>query len=136
MTEPDRQPHDSHMRYGRDTLEFGRVVNLSDGLFAIALTLLVFTLDASAVTIERVDGVLVDQTGQLIAFVLSFTIVANFWWAHHRFLANLGALEPGLIRLNLVLLGAVARSPDGARAPSLPSPRSRSRSSSPSPVWS
>lgn len=111
MTEPDRQPHDSHMRYGRDTLEFGRVVNLSDGLFAIALTLLVFTLDASAVTIERVDGVLVDQTGQLIAFVLSFTIVANFWWAHHRFLANLGALEPGLIRLNLVLLGAVALIP-------------------------
>ena len=111
MTGRDHRPHDGPMRHGRDTLEFGRVVSLSDGLFAIALTLLVFTLDASAVTVSRFDGVLVDQTGPLIAFVLSFTIIGNFWWAHHRFLANLGALEPGLIRLNLVLLGAVALIP-------------------------
>lgn len=32
----------------RGTLEFNRVVSLSDGVFAIAMTLLVFTLDASA----------------------------------------------------------------------------------------
>lgn len=98
-------------RYVRDTLEFGRVVSLSDALFAIALTLLVFTLDASAVSLDRVDGVLVDQAGQLIAFALSFAVVANFWWVHHRFLANLGSLEPGLIGLNLALLGAVALIP-------------------------
>jgi uncharacterized membrane protein len=98
-------------RYARDTLEFGRVVNLSDGLFAISLTLLVFTLDASAVSLDRVDGVLVDQTGPLVAFVLTFAVVANFWWIHHRFLSNLGSLEPGLIVLNLALLGAVALIP-------------------------
>jgi uncharacterized membrane protein len=108
---PDRQAGARAPRYVRDTLEFGRVVNLSDALFAIALTLLVFTLDASAVSLDRVDGVLVDQIGPLIAFVLSFAIIANFWWTHHRFLANLGVLEPGLILLNLVLLGVVALIP-------------------------
>jgi uncharacterized membrane protein len=37
-----------HRRYDRDSLEFGRVVNLSDALFAIAMTLLVFsTMEAS-----------------------------------------------------------------------------------------
>jgi len=111
VTDTDRQPHASHKCHARDTLEFGRVVNLSDGLFAIALTLLVFTLDASAVSLDRVDGVLIDQTGPLIAFVLSFAVIANFWWIHHRFLANLGTLEPGLILLNLALLGAVALIP-------------------------
>lgn len=111
MTDADHRTDGSHKRYARDTLEFGRVVNLSDAMFAIALTLLVFTLDASAVSLDRVEGVLVDQTGQLIAFVLSFAVVANFWWIHHRFLANLASLETGLILLNLVLLGAVALIP-------------------------
>lgn len=111
MTDPEQDLHRGRPRYTRDTLEFGRVVNLSDGLFAIALTLLVFTLDASAVPLERIDGVLIDQTGELIAFLISFAVIANFWWAHHRFIANLGALEPGLIRLNLALLGAVALIP-------------------------
>jgi len=101
----------STRRYERSTLEFVRVVNLSDGLFAIALTLLVFTLDASVVSLDRIDGVLIDQMGPLIAFVLSFAVIANFWWIHHRFLANLGSLEPGLIRLNLALLGSVALIP-------------------------
>jgi uncharacterized membrane protein len=98
-------------RYERDTLEFGRVVNLSDGLFAIALTLLVFTLDDSAVDLDRTAGVLFDQAGPLIAFVLSFGVVANFWWIHHRFVRNLGAVEHGLMVLNLLLLGAVALIP-------------------------
>jgi len=71
----------------------------------------VFTLDASAVSLDRADGVLVDQAGQLIAFLLSFAIVANYWWTHFRFFATLGRLEPGLIVVNLVLLGAVALIP-------------------------
>jgi hypothetical protein len=107
----DGAPASGHERYGRDTLEFSRVANLSDGLFAIALTLLALTLDASAVSLDRFVGVLVDQPGELIAFVLSFAVVANFWLIHHRFLANLGSLEPGLILLNLTLLGAVALVP-------------------------
>jgi uncharacterized membrane protein len=111
VSERDSPIEAGQRRYVRDTLEFGRVVNLSDALFAIAMTLLVFTLDASAVSLDRVDGVLADQAGPLVAFVLSFAVVANFWWVHHRFLANLGSLEPGLIGLNLALLGAVALIP-------------------------
>jgi uncharacterized membrane protein len=98
-------------RYGRDSLEFTRIAALSDGLFAIALTLLVFTLDPTVVSLERPAGVLTDQLGSLIAFVLTFAVVANFWWVHHRFVANLGVFEPGLLLLNLALLGAVALIP-------------------------
>ena len=87
------------------------MVNLSDALFAIALTLLGFTLDASAVSLDRPFAALLDQPGELIAFALSFAVVANFWWIHHRFLANLGALEPVLIGVNLALLGSVALIP-------------------------
>ncbi|MDD9206304.1 TMEM175 family protein [Georgenia sp. 10Sc9-8] len=98
-------------RYGRETIEFGRVLGLSDSVFGIALTLLVFTLDASTVRLTGLSGVLTDQTGQLIAFGVSFAVIANFWWVHHRFFASLGLVEPGLVRLNLLLLGAVALVP-------------------------
>lgn len=111
VTEPEPVTEVGKTRYARGTHEFARVVNLSDGLFAIALTLLVFTLDASEVSLDRADGVLVDQAGELIAFLLSFAVVANYWWVHHRFVAKLGILEPGLIALNLVLLGSVALIP-------------------------
>lgn len=94
--------------FARGTLEFGRVVNLSDGLFAISLTLLVFTLDASAVSLDGIGAAFRDQTGELIAFAVSFAVIANFWWIHHRFLTNVGTLEPVLVLLNLGLLGAVA----------------------------
>lgn len=106
-----RDPTSSTRRYRRHTLEFTRVANLSDGLFAIALTLLVFTLDASTVTLDWPGGVLSDQPGELIAFGLSFAVIANFWWIHHRFLATLAVVEPGLMGLNLALLGSVALIP-------------------------
>ncbi len=101
-----------HRRYGRDSQEFARVVNLSDALFAIAMTLLVFsTMEATGVRLDGIMGAFRDQLGELIAFVLSFAVVANFWWVHHRFFAVLGFVEPGLIGLNLALLGAVALVP-------------------------
>jgi uncharacterized membrane protein len=111
MGERDDLRAGGHRRYARDTLEFSRVANLSDGLFAIALTVLVLTLDPSEVSLDRLGGALLDQPGELIAFALSFAVIANFWWIHHRFLANLAAVEPGLMILNLALLGAVALIP-------------------------
>lgn len=100
-----------HRRYGRETLEFARVANLSDALFAIAMTLLVLRIDAPTTNGGGLFSALLDQLPQLIAFVLSFAVVANFWWIHHRFFALLGCLEPGLIAINLTLLGAVALVP-------------------------
>lgn len=90
-------PHGAQ-RYERDSLEFARIVTLADGIFAIALTLLVLTLD--------------DLTAApLITFALAFFLVASVWWQHHRIVARLAAVEPGLIALNLALLAGVALVP-------------------------
>ncbi|QBI18683.1 DUF1211 domain-containing protein [Egibacter rhizosphaerae] len=98
-------------RYRRDSVEFSRVANLSDALFAIAMTLLVLRIEVPDVPADQLAGALADQLPQFIAFLLSFAVVANFWWIHHRFIAVLGVVEPGLIAINLVLLGAVALVP-------------------------
>jgi uncharacterized membrane protein len=98
-------------RYGRDTPQFGRVANLSDGVFAIALTLLVLSLDRPDVPADGLARALVGQLPQLGVVALGFLLVANVWWYHHRFLGVLRAVEPGLITINLAMLGAVALAP-------------------------
>jgi uncharacterized membrane protein len=99
--QPNRQasaPTPPAHRYARETIEFGRVVNLSDAVFAIALTLLVLSLDR------------VELAG-LVSFGMAFFLVANLWWQHHRIVAQLAWLEPGLIAVNLGLLAGVALVP-------------------------
>jgi uncharacterized membrane protein len=101
VTESDRvprlQPASAH-RYDRESVEFGRVLNLSDGVFAIALTLLVLTLDSLDIV-------------ALVTFALAFFLVANVWWQHHRICAQLAWIEPGMIAINLGLLAGVALVP-------------------------
>jgi uncharacterized membrane protein len=98
-------------RYGRDTPEFARVANLSDAVFAIAMTLLVLTLDVPNVPSDRLAAELVARVPQMIAFVLSFVLVANVWWAHHKFFGLLGSVDPVAIGINLAMLGVVALVP-------------------------
>jgi uncharacterized membrane protein len=98
-------------RYPYDSPEFARVANLSDAVFAIAMTLLVLTLDVPAVPADQLAAALLAGLPQLLAFAISFLLVANVWWAHHKFVAMLGMIEPGLVAINLVILGAVALVP-------------------------
>jgi uncharacterized membrane protein len=99
------------IRYERDSAEFARVANLSDAVFAIAMTLLVLTLDVPDVAADRLAAALVDQVPQFVVFALAFALAANLWWQHHKLFALLGALEPGTIGINLALLAAVALVP-------------------------
>jgi uncharacterized membrane protein len=98
-------------RYGRNTIEFSRVVTLSDGVFAIVMTLLVFTLVTPEVSVGWSVGALFSYLPQLVVVMLSFALVANLWWQHNRFFEMLGLLEPGLIAVNLLLLGAITLVP-------------------------
>jgi uncharacterized membrane protein len=98
-------------RYAWDTPEFARVANLSDAVFAIAMTLLVLTLDVPDVAGTQLGAALLQQLPQFIAFVLSFALVSILWWHHHRFFEMVGSLDSGLIVMNLVLLGAVVLVP-------------------------
>jgi uncharacterized membrane protein len=98
-------------RYSRDGLEFARVANLADAVFAIALTLLVLGLDVGTVRSVELGDALWAQLPNLVAFVLGFALVANIWWQHHKFFARLSHLDAGLVAITLGLLGLVALVP-------------------------
>jgi uncharacterized membrane protein len=97
--------------YGRDSLEFARLVNLSDAVFAIAMTLLVLGLDVPAVGPDGLAAELAAVAPQLAAFLLGFALIANIWWQHHKLFARIAAADAGLIGLDLAFLGAVALVP-------------------------
>ena len=86
------------------------MVNLSDAVFAIAMTLLVFTLDLGQLQGEPARFVR-EQTPNILVFMLAFALVANVWWQHHKLFAMLGSIETGMVVINLALLGAVALVP-------------------------
>src|ERR687897_1756045 len=70
-------------------IEFSRIVAFSDGVFAIAITLLVLQLNipehlpAGSTLFEEIG----DQDGDLPAYAISFAVLGNRWLAHHRFFA-------------------------------------------------
>ena len=98
--------------YDRDGVEFGRTVAFTDGLFAIAMTLLVVSLavptlsDASSVG-ELADK-LNDDSATFVSFAISFAVIGRYWLAHHAYFSALARLDRGLIALNLTYLAFIA----------------------------
>jgi uncharacterized membrane protein len=96
------------LRYERGSDEFSRVVAFTDGVFAIAMTLLVVQIDIPNVDPSGLESAVADQGALIISFFISFLVIGYYWMAHHRFWALLARVEPGLMMLNLVYLSAIA----------------------------
>jgi uncharacterized membrane protein len=98
------------------TLEMDRVVNFSDAVFAIAATLLVlsisFSLRLEAPDLDRkLWREFGDTLPQVLAYALSFFIIARNWLGHHRMFRMIRRIDGWLISLNLVVLGLIALVP-------------------------
>lgn len=104
-------PDDGRMVEDRASNEFARVVNLSDAVFAIAMTLLVLTVDVPDVPSSELAAALIADLPQLGAYLLAFVLVASQWYAHRKLFQRLGNTEVGLTLINLAFLGLVALVP-------------------------
>jgi uncharacterized membrane protein len=100
----------ARFRREESELEFARIVAFSDGVFAIAMTLLVLALHVPE-GVSDLDQALQDQLPDLFAFALSFAVLAQVWFFHHRFFGSLGRFDGALIGLNFLYLGLVALVP-------------------------
>jgi uncharacterized membrane protein len=98
--------------FPRGEEEFGRVLAFSDGVYAIAITLLVLSIDvpnlSDAGSAQELLDALGDRHPQLISYLISFAVIGRYWLAHHQFFSRLRALDGGLIALNLVSLAVIA----------------------------
>jgi uncharacterized membrane protein len=95
-----------------------RLLALSDGVVAIALTLLVLDLKvpafaqvhnrASAADLAAQLGNGVDQ---LISYVISFYVIAQFWLIHHRVFRRFTGQPDGLVWWNFAFLFTITVMP-------------------------
>ncbi len=98
--------------YGRDSVEFARALTFTDGLFAIAMTLLVVSLAVPTLSDHDSVGELADKlsddSATFISFAISFAVIGRYWFAHHTFFSALARMDRGLIGLNLLYLAFIA----------------------------
>jgi uncharacterized membrane protein len=96
----------------RESVEFARIVAFTDGVFAIAITLLVLSLDVPTdLPGSELDDYLLDQWPQLFAYFLSFAVVGRFWVSHHHVFSMLEGFDRVLLALNLVYLSLIVLIP-------------------------
>jgi uncharacterized membrane protein len=112
-------PHGSASRsYQRDDQEFGRAIGFFDATYALALTLLVTTLDiAEPSSAWATLSALWDAVGpQFLAFGISFAVISSYWLAHHRLVRTLAAVDQPTIIANLVLVASIVVIPFSTNA--------------------
>jgi uncharacterized membrane protein len=95
---------------GEAEVEFARVVAFTDGVFAIAITLLVLGLDVPSRADDLTEALL-DQRQSLFAYALSFAVLGKLWLSHHSFFGGLHSFDGILMVLNLVYLAWIALVP-------------------------
>ena len=88
-----------------DLAETNRLEAFSDGVFAIAITLLVLELHSPELEEgERLWPALVHEWPQFAAYLTSFAILGIMWVNHHSMFRQIRRADRGLMFLNLLLL--------------------------------
>ncbi|MGW1505063.1 TMEM175 family protein [Streptomyces mirabilis] len=92
--------------------ESGRVEAFSDGVFAIAITLLILDIKVPKV---GENGSLWEALGQqwpsYAAYVVSFLVIGIMWVNHHQVFSYVARVDRPLMFLNLLMLMVVAAVP-------------------------
>ncbi len=85
-------------------LPLGRLEALSDGVFAIAITLLVLELAVEPDAADHALRSILEEWPSYLAYVTSFLTIGVVWMAHSTITGALRAADGTLYRLNLLVL--------------------------------
>ncbi|HEY8584595.1 MAG TPA: TMEM175 family protein [Capillimicrobium sp.] len=108
-------PPPTHFDRDEREVEFSRALAFSDGVFGIAITLLVVSIDVPDLRGGDLEGELVDALRDLLpslaSYFLSFAAIGLFWLRHHRLFSRIRRLDTLALCINLVLLAFIALMP-------------------------
>lgn len=104
-------------RKGLPRLERGkdlsRILAFTDGVFAIAITLLVLQIEVPGGL--TTNGDLVNELGDLLpdffAFAISFAVIGLYWINHHRLMRMVREYDRGLMGMTMLYLAWVVLLP-------------------------
>jgi len=92
----------------RRRLTTGRLEAFSDGVFAIAVTLLILDVAVPAGSGSDLLGAVGDQWPTYLAYLVSFSTIGAVWLAHSVITEYLDRADAVFVRLNLLLLLVVS----------------------------
>jgi len=114
--EPESLEQDDDDLVARDRRHaYDRTIMLSDGVFAIAITLLAFDIrppdgwDGHFASVWRV------LAPALVNYVMGFVVVSFYWLLHRRLVALMAHVDALAMAFNLLMLGLVALLPASTR---------------------
>jgi TMEM175 potassium channel family protein len=99
------EPPPGSLRHGLST---GRLEAFSDGVFAIAITLLVLDIALPAGASRHLLRSVGDLWPSYVAYVASFSTIGAMWLGHNAITETLERADVTFVRLNLLLLLFVA----------------------------
>ncbi len=102
---------DTAKQRAENEIEFSRIVAFSDGVFAIAITLLVLQLDVTGVSKGGLGKALLNERQDIFAYAISFAVIGRFWIVHHHFFGEVIRFDGRLIALNLFYLAWIVLLP-------------------------
>jgi uncharacterized membrane protein len=91
--------------------ETTRIEAFSDGMFAIAITLLILEIKVPSPDQGQLAKALLRQWPSYLAFFLSFAFIGIMWMNHHRMFTHIRRSDDTLLVLNLLLLLGVTSVP-------------------------
>lgn len=102
-------PHPFHEIVRSRTSDLDRLVGFTDGVFAVAITILALQFDISddLDTAGSFFSALRDELSAIPIYILSFALIGLYWVLHHRIFNFIERQDAGLVWLNLAFLAAV-----------------------------
>jgi uncharacterized membrane protein len=93
-------------------MDSSRVVGFTDGLFVVAATLLVVSIDIPTIperdVATQLPHVLDDIVPQLLSYFISFAVIVLFWFRHHALFGRVHTHDARFVALNMVFLAFIA----------------------------
>ena len=95
--------------------DIGRIAAFTDGVMAVAITLLVLNVEVPHLEPgQSLGDALVDLLPSLGAYALAFGLVGRFWVLHHNLFERLNGFDRMLMALNLSFLALIVLVPFSA----------------------
>ncbi len=112
------EPPDRPTAVDADQPGIERLLALSDGVVAIALTLLVLQLRVPAIadlhdphSASQLANELGQEGNQLLSYLIAFYVIAQYWLAHHRIFRQMTGHHEGLAWWNFAFLMTITLMP-------------------------
>ncbi len=92
--------------------DLGRIIALSDGVFAFALTLLVLSLAVPVVKTNGALGAALNHDyAPIYGYAFAFVMIGIWWIVHNRTYQYIARFDSTLVWLNMILLAQIAIMP-------------------------